>query len=123
MGVALTNAPIISVGTTSVIVGLGMTIAGQALIGAGATVTFSNRVAETKLVIDIEAGVVGTVTSFYGDAATKVFRGNSANIIRQVGGAGTFMSGSFEPNAIGTVDGSGVVGLGTTTLQVNAISA
>ena len=123
VGVALTNAPIISVGTTSVIVGLGMTIAGQALIGAGATVTFSNRVAETKLVIDIEAGVVGTVTSFYGDAATKVFRGNSANIIRQVGGAGTFMSGSFEPNAIGTVDGSGVVGLGTTTLQVNAISA
>ena len=123
IGVALTNAPILSVGSTSVIVGGGMTIAGQKLIGAGSTVTFSNRTSETKLFIDIEAGVVGTVTSFYGDAATKVFRGNSANIIRQVGGAGTFMSGSFEPNAIGTIDGKGVVGLGTTTISVNALSA
>jgi hypothetical protein len=123
IGVALTNAPILSVGSTSVIVGGGITIAGQKLIGAGATVTFSNRTAETKLFVDIEAGVVGTVTSFYGDAATKVFRGNSANIIRQVGGAGTFMSGSFEPNAIGTIDGKGVVGLGTTTISVNALSA
>ena len=123
VGVALTNAPILSVGSTSVIVGGGITIAGQALIGAGATVTFSNRTAETKLVLDLEAGVVGTVTSFYGDAATKVFRGNSAGIDRQVGGAGTFMSGSFEPNAVGTIDGSGVVGLGTTTIQVNALSA
>jgi len=118
VGVALTNAPILSVGSTSVTVGSGITLAGQALIGAGSTVTFSNRTDETKLFIDIEAGVVGTVTSFYGDAATKVFRGNSANIIRQVGGAGTFMSGSFEPNAIGTIDGKGVVGLGTTTLSV-----
>ena len=123
IGVALTNAPILSVGSTSVIVGGGITIAGQKLIGAGATVTFSNNTAETKLFVDIEAGVVGTVTSFYGDAATKVFRGNSANIIRQVGGAGTFMSGSFEPNAIGTIDGKGVVGLGTTTISVNALSA
>ena len=118
IGVALTNAPIIAVGDTSVTVGLGMTIAGQKIVGIGSTVIFSNRTDETKLFIDIEAGVVGTVTSFYGDAATKVFRGNSANIIRQVGGAGTFMSGSFEPNAIGTIDGSGVVGLGTTTLSV-----
>ena len=107
VGVAITNAPIISVGSTSVIVGLGMTMAGQALAGSGATVTFSNLTSETKLAIDIEAGVVGTVTSFYGGAATKVFRGNSANIIRQVGGAGTFMSGSYEPNGGGTVDGKG----------------
>ena len=118
IGVALTNAPIIAVGDTSVTVGLGMTIAGQKIVGIGSTVIFSNRTDETKLFIDIEAGVVGTVTSFYGDAATKVFRGNSANIIRQVGGAGTFMSGSFEPNAGGTIDGAGVVGLGTTTLSV-----
>ena len=118
IGVALTNAPIIAVGDTSVTVGLGMTIAGQKIVGIGSTVIFSNRTDETKLFIDIEAGVVGTVTSFYGDAATKVFRGNSANIIRQVGGAGTFMSGSFEPNAAGTIDGAGVVGLGTTTLSV-----
>ena len=123
VGVAITNAPIIAVGSTSVTIGLGMTMAGQALAGIGSTVTFSNRIAENKLVIDIESGVVGTVTSFYGDAATKVFRGNSANIIRQVGGAGTFMSGSFEPNGGGTVDGAGVVGIGSTTLQVNALSA
>tara|TARA_B100001094_G_scaffold3174_1_gene2831 strand:- start:650 stop:1759 length:1110 start_codon:yes stop_codon:yes gene_type:complete len=122
VGVALTNAPIISVGSTSIIVGLGMTIAGQRIVGVGSTVIFSNRIAETKMVLDLEAGVVGTVTSFYGDAATKVFRGNSAGIDRQVGGAGTFMSGSFEPNAVGTIDGSGIVGLGTTTLQVNALS-
>jgi len=120
IGVALTNAPIIAVGDTSVTVGLGMTIAGQKIVGIGSTVIFSNRTDETKLFIDIEAGVVGTVTSFYGDAATKVFRGNSANIIRQVGGAGTFMSGSFEPNAAGTIDGAGVVGLGTTTLSVTS---
>jgi hypothetical protein len=120
IGVALTNAPIIAVGDTSVTVGLGMTIAGQKIVGIGSTVIFSNRTDETKLFIDIEAGVVGTVTSFYGDAATKVFRGNSANIIRQVGGAGTFMSGSFEPNAGGTIDGAGVVGLGTTTLSVTS---
>ena len=123
IGVALTNAPIIAVGSTSVTVGLGMTIAGQKIVGIGSTVTFSNRTDETKLFIDIEAGVVGTVTSFYGDAATKVFRGNSANIIRQVGGAGTFMSGSFEPNGGGTIDGKGTVGIGTTTIQVNALSA
>ena len=123
VGVAITNAPIIAVGSTSVTVGLGMTMAGQALAGSGATVTFSTLTSETKLAIDIEAGVVGTVTSFYGDAATKVFRGNSANIIRQVGGAGTFMSGSFEPNGGGTIDGKGTVGIGTTTIQVNALSA
>ncbi len=123
VGVAITNAPIVAVGSSSVTIGLGMTQAGQATTGIGSTVQFSNRIAETKLFLDLEAGVVGTVTSFYGDAATKVFRGNSAGIDRQVGGAGTFMSGSFEPNAVGTVDGSGVVGLGTTTISVNALSA
>ena len=127
-GVGHTNAPVLSVGSTGIVVGGSTTVGfatlgGQAVVAIGDTLTFSNLVAETKLVIDIESGVVGTVTSFYGDAATKVFRGNSANIIRQVGGAGTFMSGSFEPNAGGTIDGAGVVGLGTTTLQVNAISA
>ena len=126
-GVGHTDAPVLSVGSTGITVGGATTVGfatlgGQAVVAIGNTLTFSNRVAETKLVIDIEAGVVGTVTSFYGDAATKVFRGNSANIIRQVGGAGTFMSGSFEPNAGGTIDGAGVVGLGTTTLQVNALS-
>ena len=127
-GVGHTNAPVLSVGSTGVVVGGSTTVGfatlgGQAVVAIGDTLTFSNLVSETKLYIDIEAGVVGTVTSFYGDAATKVFRGNSANIIRQVGGAGTFMSGSFEPNAGGTIDGAGVVGLGTTTISVNALSA
>ncbi len=122
-GVGHTNAPVLSVGSTGITVGGSTTVGfatlgGQAVVAIGNTLTFSNLVEETKLYIDIEAGVVGTVTSFYGDAATKVFRGNSANIIRQVGGAGTFMSGSFEPNAGGTIDGAGVVGLGTTTLSV-----
>ena len=43
-------------------------------------------------------------------------------IDRQVGGAGTFMSGSFAENYAGTVDGSGIVGLGTTTVQVSPAS-
>jgi hypothetical protein len=79
----------------------------------------------------MDRGVVGTVTSFYeGTAALKTFinssgiatRPNAAipiGIDRQVGGAGTFMSGSFEENAVGSVDGSGIVGLGTTALRVS----
>ena len=57
----------------------------------------------TILRIDSTAGVVGTITDFSGGAAvTKTF-GNE--MVRNVGGAGTFMSG---------------VGIGTTTLTVIA---
>ena len=82
----------------------------------------------------MDRGVVGTVTSFYeGTAAIKTFinssgiatRPNAAipiGIDRQVGGAGTFMSGSFEENYAGTVDGSAIVGLGTTSVQVSPAS-
>jgi hypothetical protein len=57
----------------------------------------------TVLRIDMTAGVVGTITDFYnGAAVTKTF-GNE--IARNVGGAGTFMSG---------------VGIGTTTLTITA---
>jgi hypothetical protein len=57
----------------------------------------------TVLRIDMTAGVVGTITDFYnGAAVTKTF-GNE--IARNVGGAGTFMSG---------------VGIGTTTLTLTA---
>jgi hypothetical protein len=57
----------------------------------------------TVLRIDMTAGVVGTITDFYnGAAVTKTF-GNE--IVRNVGGAGTFMSG---------------VGIGTTTLTITA---
>ena len=77
----------------------------------------------------MDYGIVGTVTSFYeSTAAIKTFinagvatRPNAyiQGIDRQVGGAGTFMSGSFLMNdSTLTVDGTGVVGLGTTALLV-----
>ena len=137
-GIGKTNAPIASVGSTSFTIGRpGITTAGfstirdQLTVGVGATIQFSNLTAQTVLKIQMDRGVVGTVTSFYeGTAAIKTFinssgiatRPNAAipiGIDRQVGGAGTFMSGSFEENAVGTVDGKGVVGLGTTALRVS----
>ena len=136
-GIGKTNAPIASVGSTSFTVGRpGVTTAGfstirdQIPVGVGATITFSNLTAATKLKVNMDYGIVGTVTSFYdATAAIKTFInpgvGTAAGaslpqgIDRQVGGAGTYMSGSFEPNAsTGSVDGSGIVGLGTTALLV-----
>ena len=135
-GIGKTNAPIGSVGSTSFTVGRpGITTAGfstirdQIPVGVGATITFSNLTAATKLKINMDYGIVGTVTSFYDStAAVKTFinagvatRPNAyiQGIDRQVGGAGTFMSGSFleNPSTL-TVDGSVVVGLGTTALLV-----
>ena len=136
-GIGVTNAPIIAVGDTSFTIGgptgVGITIRDQQTVGIGSTIVFSNLTAQTILKIQMDRGVVGTVTSFYeGTAAIKTFinssgiatRPNAAipiGIDRQVGGAGTFMSGSFEPNAVGSVDGKGVVGLGTTALRVSII--
>ena len=135
LGIGVTNAPIIAVGDTSFTIGgptgVGITIRDQQTVGIGSTIVFSNLTAQTILKIQMDRGVVGTVTSFYeGTAAIKTFinssgiatRPNAAipiGIDRQVGGAGTFMSGSFEENAVGTVDGKGVVGLGTTALRVS----
>ena len=135
LGIGVTNAPIIAVGDTSFTIGgptgAGITIRDQQTVGIGSTIVFSNLTAQTILKIQMDRGVVGTVTSFYeGTAAIKTFinssgiatRPNAAipiGIDRQVGGAGTFMSGSFEENAVGTVDGKGVVGLGTTALRVS----
>ena len=137
LGIGVTNAPIIAVGDTSFTIGgptgVGITIRDQQTVGIGSTIVFSNLTAQTILKIQMDRGVVGTVTSFYeGTAAIKTFinssgiatRPNAAipiGIDRQVGGAGTFMSGSFEPNAVGSVDGKGVVGLGTTALRVSII--
>ena len=137
-GIGKTNAPIASVGSTSFTIGRpGVTTAGfstirdQIPVGVGATITFSNLTAQTVLKINMDRGVVGTVTSFYeATAAIKTFvnssgiatRPNAAipiGIDRPVGGAGTFMSGSFLENAVGSVDGKGVVGLGTTALRVS----
>jgi len=140
-GIGKTNAPIASVGSTSFTIGRpGVTTAGfstirdQLTVGVGATIQFSNLTAQTKLKIHMDRGIVGTVTSFYADdtAAVKTFINAGVatspgaalpiGIDRQVGGAGTFMSGSFEENYAGTVDGSAIVGLGTTSVQVSPAS-
>ena len=136
-GFAKTNAPISAVGSTSFTIGslTGITTAGfstifqQRTVGIGTTIKFSNLTAATKLKVNMDYGIVGTVTSFYDStAAIKTFinagvatRPNAyiQGIDRQVGGAGTFMSGSFLMNdSTLTVDGTGVVGLGTTALLV-----
>ena len=139
LGIAFTEAPVIAVGDTSFTIGghtgLAITIRDQQGAGIGNTVLFSNLTAMTKLRIDMDRGIVGTVTSFYADdtAAVKTFINAGVatspgaalpiGIDRQVGGAGTFMSGSFEGNiSSGTVDGTGIVGLGTTTVQVSPAS-
>ena len=140
-GVGKTNAPIVAVGSSSITIGSpGVTTAGfstirdQIVTGIGTTASFSNLTAQTKLKVHMDRGIVGTVTSFCADdtAAVKTFINAGVatspgaalpiGIDRQVGGAGTFMSGSFEENYAGTVDGSAIVGLGTTTIQVSPAS-
>ena len=140
-GVGKTNAPIVAVGSSSITIGSpGVTTAGfstirdQIVTGIGTTASFSNLTAQTKLKVHMDRGIVGTVTSFYADdtAAVKTFINAGVatspgaalpiGIDRQVGGAGTFMSGSVEENYAGTVDGSAIVGLGTTTVQVSPAS-
>ena len=135
LGIAFTQAPVVAVGDTFFTIGgptgLAITIRDQQGAGVGDTVTFSNLTAQNVLKIQMDRGIVGTVTSFYeGTAAIKTFinssgiatRPNAAipiGIDRQVGGAGTFMSGAFAENYAGTVDGTGIVGLGTTALRVS----
>ena len=140
-GVGKTNAPIVAVGSSSITIGSpGVTTAGfstirdQIVTGIGTTASFSNLTAQTKLKVHMDRGIVGTVTSFYADdtAAVKTFINAGVatspgaalpiGIDRHVGGAGTFMSGSFEENYAGTVDGSAIVGLGTTSVQVSPAS-
>ncbi len=99
VGVAITNRPVVSVGATFVRIGTASTVSG--VIGIGTVVTFSSVVNETKLAVDMAAGVVGTVTDFAGGSATKAF---TSDIIRNIAGAGS-TSG---------------VGIGVTTLSVTA---
>ena len=96
----LTNVPVVSVGTTTVQIGTGSTIAST--ITAGIAATFSTRTNATKLFIDLPRGVVGTITDFSGGAA--VIKTFTSDILRQVGGAGTITNTS--------------VGIGTTTITV-----
>ena len=98
-GVAVTNQSVVAVGNTFVTIGTGSTVAGT--IGIGTDITFSTRTNKTKLVLDLTAGVVGTITDFSGGAAvTKTLTG----LLYNVGGAGT----------------SGSVGLGTDMLDLTA---
>ena len=98
-GVAVTNQSVVSVGNTFVTIGSGSTVAG--VIGIGTTVSFSTRTNKTKLVLDLTAGVVGTITDFSGAGpVNKVLTG----LLYNVGGAGT----------------TGSVGLGTNMLDVTA---
>jgi len=136
-GIAFTQAPVVATSATSFTIGgptgLAITIRDQQGAGVGNTVIFSNQTTQNVLRIHMDRGIVGTVTSFYeSTAAIKTFinagvatRPNAAlpiGIDRQVGGAGTFMSGSFlENDSTLTVDGTGVVGLGTTALRVSII--
>ena len=95
----LTNVPVVSIGDTFVRIGSGSTIAST--ITAGLAATFSTRTNKTKLVLDLTAGVVGTITDFSGGGAVnKVLTG----LLYNVGGAGT----------------TGSVGLGTDILDVTA---
>jgi len=138
LGIAFTQAPVVAVSDTSFTIGgptgLAITIRDQQGAGIGNTVLFSNQTTQNVLRIQMDRGIVGTVTSFYdGTVAIKTFINNAGvatrpnaalpiGIDRQVGGAGTFMSGSFLENASTlTVDGTGVVGLGTTALRVSII--
>jgi hypothetical protein len=93
----LTNVPVVSIGDTFVRIGTGSTIGST--IGPGLAATFSTRTNKTKLVLDLTAGVVGTITDFSGGGAVnKVLTG----LLYNVGGAGT----------------TGSVGLGTDILDV-----
>ena len=96
-GIAITNRPVVAVGDTFVQIGTAATVTG--VIGSGTTTTFSTRTNKTKLVLDLAAGVVGTITDFSNAGpVTTTLTGLTYN----VGGAGT----------------TGSVGLGTNMLDV-----
>lgn len=103
----LINVPIVSVGNTFVFIGTGSTIGST--ITAGLAATFSTRTNATILKIDMDRGFVGVITDiFNGVGVTSSF---SSDIIRNVGGAGTFRSVSND--GLRTP-----IGLGTTALTV-----
>jgi hypothetical protein len=102
----LTNVPVVAVGTTSVQIGTASTIAST--ITAGLGVTFSTRTNATKLFIDMSRGFIGVGTD--GATGVGIISSFTSDLIRQVGGAGTYLSLQK--------DGVTAVGLGTTTLTV-----
>ena len=102
----LTNVSVVAVGTTSVQIGTASTIAST--ITAGLTVTFSTRTNATKMFIDMSSGFIGVGTD--GATGVGIISSFTSDLIRQVGGAGTYLSVQK--------DGVTAVGLGTTTLTV-----
>lgn len=102
----LTNVSVVAVGTTSVQIGTASTIAST--ITAGLGVTFSTRTNATKMFIDMSSGFIGVGTD--GATGIGIVSSFTSDIIRQVGGAGTYLSVQK--------DGVTAVGLGTTTLTV-----
>jgi len=103
----LTNVSVVAVGTTSVQIGTASTIAST--ITAGLGVTFSTRTNATKLFIDMDRGFIGVGTD--GATGVGIISSFTSDIIRQIGGAGTYLSLQK--------DGVTAVGLGTTTLTVS----
>ena len=102
----LTNVYVVAVGTTSVQIGTASTIAST--ITAGLGVTFSTRTNATKMFIDMSRGFIGVGTD--GATGIGIVSSFTSDLIRQVGGAGTYLSVQK--------DGVTAVGLGTTTLTV-----
>ena len=104
VGSALTNVPIVAVGTTSVQIGTASTV--PYTIVAGLAVTFSTFTRATKLSIDIPSGFIGVVTDgSNGVGVISSFTSQFGDILlRNVGGAGT----------------TGSVGIGTSTLTTVA---
>jgi len=101
-GIKINNAPLVSVGATSVIIGTGFT--SNYGLGLGSTVRFSARNVSTLLKIDAERGFIGVVTDgSNGVGVISAFTGFGVDLIRNIGGAGTAFSG---------------VGIGTTTITV-----
>ena len=102
----LANVSVVAVGTTSVQIGTASTIAST--ITAGLGVTFSTRTNATKMFIDMSRGFIGVGTD--GATGVGIISSFTSDLIRQVGGAGTYLSVQK--------DGVTAVGLGTTTLTV-----
>jgi len=102
----LTNVSVVAVGTTSVQIGTASTI--SSTITAGLGVTFSTRTNATKLFIDMSRGFIGVGTD--GATGVGIISSFTSDLIRQVGGAGTYLS--VQNDRVTSV------GLGTTTLTV-----
>jgi hypothetical protein len=103
-GIKITNAPVVSVASTYIQIGAGST--SNAALGVGSTVTFSTLTRATVLKLDADRGFVGVITDAYnGVGVISSFTAQfAADLVRNVGGAGTAFSG---------------VGIGTTTLTVS----